>query len=81
MVIKVLLLTILILAVSFIGFAISILIKKNGRFPELHIGANKDLKKKGIACATSQDKMEQLKLKKSIHFKQLTILDKEFDKL
>ncbi|RUT73239.1 hypothetical protein [Ancylomarina longa] len=81
MIIKVLLLTVVILGIAFAGFAISILIKKNGRFPELHIGANKDLKKRGIACATSQDKMEQLKVNKTIHLKQLTIIDKEFESL
>lgn len=77
----VLLLTIALLAIGFVGFAITILIKKNGKFPELHIGKNKHLQERGIGCATSQDKMEQAKAKKSIQFKQLTILDKELDSL
>lgn len=79
--ITVLLITIILLAIGFAGFAITILIKKNGKFPELHIGKNEDLKKRGIGCATSQDKMEQAKVKKSLQFKQLTLLDKELNSL
>ncbi|MBL4561658.1 MAG: hypothetical protein JKX79_11820 [Labilibaculum sp.] len=77
----VLLITTFLLAIGFAGFAITILIKKNGKFPELHIGKNKDLKKRGIGCATSQDKMEQAKVKQSLQFKQLTLLDKELNSL
>ncbi|PKQ65601.1 hypothetical protein BZG02_00940 [Labilibaculum filiforme] len=79
--ITVLLITIVLLAIGFTGFAITILIKKNGKFPELHIGKNEDLKKRGIGCATSQDKTEQSKAKKSLQFKQLTLLEKELKSL
>jgi len=79
--ITVLLITIILLAIGFAGFAITILIKENGKFPELHIGRNKDLQKRGIGCATSQDKMEQAKAKQSLQFKQLTLLDKELKSL
>ncbi|MCT4602226.1 MAG: hypothetical protein N4A59_04845 [Marinifilum sp.] len=81
MIVKVLLLTVVILAIAFIGFAISILIKKNGRFPELHIGRNEELKKRGISCATSQHKMEQDKVKKARQFNKLSLLDKELESL
>ncbi len=56
---KVFLLAIVIVAIAVVGLAISIIVKKNGKFPELHIGRNKDLKKRGITCATSQDKEAQ----------------------
>lgn len=49
-------LTIILLALAFVGMAISILIKKGGKFPELHIGKNEKLREKGISCATSQDR-------------------------
>jgi hypothetical protein len=75
--ITVLLISIVLLAIGFAGFAITILVKKNGQFPDLHIGNNKYLKQQGIACATSQDKMEQAKVKKSLQFKQVSLLDKE----
>jgi hypothetical protein len=81
MIVKVLLLSAIILAISFVGFAISILIRKNGRFPELHIGRNEELKKRGISCATSQHKMEQDKVKKAMQFKKLSLLDKELESL
>ncbi len=58
---KLLLATTVLLALAFVGLAISMLLKKNGRFPELHIGRNEELKKRGIHCATSQDKMERQK--------------------
>ncbi|WP_372751186.1 hypothetical protein [Labilibaculum sp.] len=79
--ITVLLITIVLLAICFAGFAVSILIKKNGQFPELHIGNNKELKKKGIGCATSQDKMEQAKARKSLQFKQVSLVNKELKSL
>ncbi|PXX98998.1 hypothetical protein DF185_14030 [Marinifilum breve] len=81
MIIKVILITAAILAIGFVGFAISILIKKNGRFPELHIGRNEELKKRGISCATSQHKMEQEKAKNAKVYKKLTLLDKELESL
>ena len=77
----VLLLTAVLLAIGFVGFAITILIKKNGKFPELHIGKNKHLQEKGIGCATSQDKMAQAQAKKSRQFKQYTLLEKELNSL
>lgn len=51
-----LLLTLLIIAISFALLAITIIIKKNGRFPNIHIGGNKHMRKRGIKCAQSQDK-------------------------
>jgi hypothetical protein len=81
MIVKVLLLTIAILAIAFIGFSISILIKKNGRFPELHIGRNEELKKRGISCATSQHKMEQEKAKNAKFYRKLSLLDKELENM
>ena len=36
--------------------AITILIKKNGRFPNTHVGGNKEMRKRGIRCVETQDK-------------------------
>ncbi len=58
---KVFLLSIILVALAIAGLAISIIVKKNRKFPELHIGRNKDLKKRGITCATSQDKLARKK--------------------
>ena len=51
----VLLLTSTILIVCIFLMSIQILFKKNGRFPNSHIGNNKALRKQGIHCAKTQD--------------------------
>lgn len=40
---------------------------KGGKFPNIHIGGNKALREKGIACATSQDREAQKSKKVSPH--------------
>jgi hypothetical protein len=57
-------LTIFIVVVAFIAIAlilmsVNILIKKNGKFSNEHIGQSKALKKRGIKCAQTQDREEQ----------------------
>lgn len=81
MILKVILLSVAIVGIAFVGFAITILIKKNGKFPELHIGRNEGLKKHGVYCAQTQDKMEQMKAKQKVQFKKMTLLDKELESL
>ena len=51
-----LMLTLPIIAISFALLAITIIIKKNGKFPNIHIGGNKHMRKRGIKCAQSQDR-------------------------
>lgn len=46
----------LIIAISIALLAITILVKKNGRFPNIHIGGSKEMRKRGIKCAQSQDR-------------------------
>lgn len=53
---KTLLFTLLIIAISIALLSITIIIKKNGRFPNIHIGGNKNMRKRGIKCAQSQDR-------------------------
>ena len=36
--------------------AITIIIKKNGRFPNIHVGTNKHMRQRGIKCVETQDK-------------------------
>lgn len=52
---KTLLLTLVIVAISMAFFAIKILIKRNGRFPNLHIGGSAAMRKRGITCVQSMD--------------------------
>ncbi|MGZ2370265.1 hypothetical protein ACXR6G_10795 [Ancylomarina sp. YFZ004] len=81
MVLKLILVSVVILGIGFIGFAITILLKKNGQFPETHIGKTEFLKKQGVTCATSQDKLEQAKAYKKGQYSKETILEKEISKL
>ncbi|MBO7301231.1 MAG: hypothetical protein J6U58_00800 [Bacteroidaceae bacterium] len=53
---KTLLFTLLIIAISVALLSITIIIKKNGRFPNTHVGGNKAMRKRGIKCVQSQDK-------------------------
>lgn len=54
-----LIVAVVLVGLAVLGLAIGILLKKDGKFPELHIGRNEKLKEKGITCATSQDKLAQ----------------------
>lgn len=58
---SVLLLSIVLMALVFVFLGIQILFKKNGRFPNSHIGGNKEMAKRGIQCATTQDRMARKK--------------------
>ncbi len=51
-----LLLTLLIIAISFALLAVTIIIKKNGKFPNTHVGGNKYMRERGIKCVQSQDR-------------------------
>ena len=53
---KTLLFALLIIAISFALLAITIIIKKNGRFPNIHVGTNKHMRQRGIKCVETQDK-------------------------
>lgn len=49
------------LIIGILLFGIRVFFVKNGEFPNIHIGGNKGLKDRGIACATSQDRDAQKK--------------------
>lgn len=58
---KIILATMLIVAICIALLCIKILIKKNGRFPNIHISGSKDMRKRGIGCVHSQDREQQKK--------------------
>jgi len=47
---KLLLLATGLVGIALLGFALNILLKKNGKFPETSISKNKALREKGITC-------------------------------
>ncbi|MEE1309694.1 MAG: hypothetical protein UHJ41_06325 [Bacteroidaceae bacterium] len=54
---KLLLLTLGICAISILLLSIRILLQKGGRFRSLHIGQSPEMRKKGIHCVQSMDRM------------------------
>lgn len=49
------LLAVLLLAVGVAGMAVTILVKKDGKFPDGEISRNKELRRQGIICAKEEE--------------------------
>lgn len=67
----VILLAVAVIAIAIAGMAISILLKKNGKFPNTHVSGNKYLKSQGIFCAQTQDKLAQREGWKKVKYDKL----------
>ena len=52
---KVFLLAVLLLALGVAGMAVTILVKKDGRFPDGEISHNKELRRRGVICAKEEE--------------------------
>lgn len=72
---QLLLITIVLMGAVFALFSIKIILKKNGKFPNTHVGGNRELAKRGVYCANTQDKIEQKKVIRIPHLD----LGKEFE--
>ncbi|MFC0876061.1 hypothetical protein ACE01N_05685 [Saccharicrinis sp. FJH2] len=59
MILQILSVTIGLVAIAFLLLGINVLFKKKGKFPNFHIGGNKEMAKRGIYCATTNDKLER----------------------
>ena len=70
----IILLAIALVAIAFLGLALQILFKKNGKFPNTHVGANPSLQKQGISCAKTQDRIEQAKIQQQVNFKKIKFI-------
>mgnify|MGYP001279522039 CR=1 FL=1 len=68
--IQVLLLTIVLLAIAILGLGVNVFIRKR-KFPNTHIGGNKEMMKRGIYCAKTFDKIEHKKAIEEIRIKNL----------
>ncbi|PID91632.1 MAG: hypothetical protein CSA96_07315 [Bacteroidetes bacterium] len=55
MFLKILLPAFILLCIGMLGMALSILLKKNGRFPVYQVGHNKHMKKAGIHCVKHEE--------------------------
>ncbi len=72
-VLKVILLAVGLIAFAMVGMAITILLKKGGKFPNTHVSGNRYLKRNRVYCAQTQDKLEQRKGQKQNQFKNLKL--------
>ena len=73
---NILLLAIVILLLGFAGLAISILVRKNGRFPNTHIHGNKFLQDNDIHCVQKEDRKEQKMAQERERFRDLKYIKK-----
>lgn len=55
MILKLLIISIVLVAIAFAFLGIRILLKPGGKFPDTHVGHNAEMKKKGITCAQKTD--------------------------
>lgn len=58
LVLKLIVLSVVLLALAMSGLGIKILLKKNGAFPEHRIGHNRNMRKKKIFCVNTQSKID-----------------------
>lgn len=56
---KIILITMLIVAICVALLCIKILVKKNGRFPNIHVSGSKAMRQRGIGCVQSQDREQR----------------------
>ena len=65
-------LAIIVLAVAMLLLCVGVIFRKDHSFRSQHIGENERMRKDGIRCATSQDRMERIykqkKEKKNNHY-------------
>lgn len=55
MLLKLLIISAILIGLSLAGMAITILLKPKGRFPDTHVGHNREMRKRGISCARNTD--------------------------
>jgi hypothetical protein len=65
MFLEVFILSVVLIAIAMVFLGISILIKKNGKFPNTSVGHNPNMRKLGITCAKCEEerKCQLAKLK------------------
>ena len=64
LILKLIILSVVLLALAMSGLGIKILLKKNGTFPEHRIGHNRNMRKKKIFCVNTQSKIDDKLYKK-----------------
>jgi len=73
-ILKVFLLTVALISIALLGLATQVLLKRGGKFPNIHVGGNKHLKRQCISCAQTQDKIERAKVERQVDFNKSIIV-------
>ncbi len=55
MFLKLLLLSAIFMTLAVSGFAIRMILKSNGKFPDTHVSTNPEMRKRGLTCAQQTD--------------------------
>jgi len=71
---KIVLIAIALISTAILALSIRIVLVKDGKFPETHISRNPEMKKKGILCVKTMDRMEQAKVEIQNRYKNVTVL-------
>ena len=71
---KIVLIAIALISTAILALSIRIVLVKDGKFPETHISKNPEMKKKGILCVKTMDRMEQAKSELQNRYKNVTIV-------
>ena len=53
---KLIILSIIVLGIGILGMCFNIIFRKNGKFPDSEIEHNKELRKRGIICASEMER-------------------------
>jgi len=72
-ILKVILVAVVLVAIGTAGMAITILLKKGGKFPNTHVSGNKYLKRQKIPCAQTQDKIAQRDAWREVNYKKVSL--------
>jgi len=73
-ILTVLFLAVILVGIAIAGMAITILVKKGGKFPNTHVSGNKYLKRNGIYCSQTQDKLAQASAYKKVDYGNLKVI-------
>ncbi len=66
MFLTVVLLSIALVAMAIIGLGVSIIFKKNGKFPDTAVGHNPEMRKLGLSCARTEE-IKSFQLQRNIN--------------
>jgi len=74
MTLKITLIAVVLVLLAVLALAVRIIFIKEGKFPETHISRNAEIRRRGIHCVKSMDRMEQAKINLENRYKHLRVI-------